>query len=224
MNSRRRWGPARACPPHPPLPSPSVREREYLIPAPGGGQGEGATSAACRRPPQPPWGRVRAGDEPRAQAGPGAASKAREGGNHLEGWVTPPLWEAHRPRHVGHARGVVGRHLVGVGIVAGAPESRPVARVATVVDMDGRDADLVARHRLEVAHHVAHARVARDVHALPVGVGELGRDGSGQAEAQRGDVAPAEVAARMCARTPCSSGRGLLESAVMNDFLGRAPS
>src|SRR2546426_11868919 len=104
--------------------------------------------------------------------------------------------EAHGLRHVGHAgRGVI-RHLPGVGIVPTAPEARAVAGVAAVVDVKRRDADLVARHRLEVAHHVAHARVAGDVDALPIGIRELRPDGSGQAEAERGHVAPAQVTPR----------------------------
>src|SRR5207247_2484308 len=83
-----------------------------------------------------------------------------------------------------------------VGIVPGAPEAGAVAGIAPVVDVQRRDPDAVPCDRLEVAHHVADARVAGDVDALAVGIGELGRDGAGQAEAERGDVAPAEEAAR----------------------------
>ena len=60
------------------------------------------------------------------------------------------------------------RHLPGVGVVAAAPEAGAVAGVAAVVDVDRGDADAVARDRLEVAHHVADARIAGDVDALPV--------------------------------------------------------
>src|SRR3989304_8982119 len=87
-------------------------------------------------------------------------------------------------------------HLVGVGVVTGAPEPRPGAGVAAVVDVDGRYRDSVARHGLEVAHHVAHARVAGDVDALALRISELGRDCPRETETERGHVAPAEVAPR----------------------------
>src|SRR5207249_8461327 len=83
-----------------------------------------------------------------------------------------------------------------VRIVPAAPEAGAIAGVAAVVDVQGRDADLVARHRLEVPHHVADARVAGDVDALPIRERELGPDGARQAEAEGRHVAPAEVAAR----------------------------
>src|SRR5438477_3351334 len=103
--------------------------------------------------------------------------------------------EADRPRHRRHARRTVIGHLPRVRIVSGAPEALAVPGVAAVVDVHGGDADLVARHRLEVAHHVADAGVAGDVDALAVRERELRTDRAGQAEAQRRDVAPAEVAA-----------------------------
>src|SRR4029077_6168652 len=93
-------------------------------------------------------------------------------------------------------RAAVVGDLPGVGVVPLAPEAGAVAGVAAVVDVDGGDADLVAGPSTGVAHHVADARVAGHVHALPVRVGELGRHRPGQAEAEGGDVAPAEVAAR----------------------------
>src|SRR6266498_3557228 len=73
--------------------------------------------------------------------------------------------EADRPRHRGHAGRAVLRHLPGERIVAAAPEAGAVAGVAAVVDVQRRDPDAVARHRLEAAHHVADAGVAGDVHA-----------------------------------------------------------
>src|SRR5204862_7902192 len=62
--------------------------------------------------------------------------------------------------------------------------------------------DAVARDGLEVAHHVADAGVAGDVHALAIGIGELGGAGAGQAEPQRRDVAPAEEPARYLRLVP----------------------
>src|SRR5262245_46250404 len=80
--------------------------------------------------------------------------------------------------------------------MTGAPEPGPIPGVAAVVDVQGRHADPIARHRLEVAHHVADARVTGDVDALTAGIRELGRDGAGQAEPEGRDVAPAEITAR----------------------------
>src|SRR6185295_18695961 len=122
--------------------------------------------------------------------------RALEGGDDLGGLGHVLAVEADRARHAGHARVAVVGDLPGVGVVALAPEAGAVARVAAVVDVDRGDADLVAGHRLEVAHHVADARVARHEHALPLRVGELGRHRAGQAEAEGGDIAPAEIAAR----------------------------
>src|SRR5260370_10463734 len=82
--------------------------------------------------------------------------------------------EADRPGHRGHARRAVGRHLPGKRIVAAAPEAGAVTGVPTAVDVERRDPDAVTRYRLEVAHHVADARVAGDVHALALRIGELG--------------------------------------------------
>src|SRR5712691_9526236 len=97
--------------------------------------------------------------------------------------------------HRGHAGRAVVRDLPGERVVAAAPEAGAVTGVAAVVDVQGGDADAVTRARLEVAHHVADAGVAGDVHALAVGIRELGPDGAGEAEAERGHVAPAEVTA-----------------------------
>ena len=49
-----------------------------------------------------------------------------------------------------------------------APEAGAIARVAAVVDVERGDPDAIARHRLEIAHHVADARIPGDVDALPL--------------------------------------------------------
>src|SRR5205814_4968523 len=122
--------------------------------------------------------------------------RALERRDDLRGLAHVLAVEADGPGHRGHARGGVVRHLPGVRIVAAAPEAGTVPGVAAVVDVDRRDAELVACGRLEVAHHVADAGVAGDVHALAVGEGQLRGQRAGQAEAERRHVAPAEVATR----------------------------
>src|SRR5262245_19704921 len=133
-------------------------------------------------------------DESRAALGV-LVERALQRRNDLRRLVDVLAVEAHGLGHVGHARLGVVRDLPRVGIVTGAPEAWAIAGVPAVVDVQRRDADAVARHRLEVAHHVADAGVTGDVHALAVRIRELGADSAGKAEAERGDVAPAEEAA-----------------------------
>src|SRR5439155_2504003 len=122
--------------------------------------------------------------------------RALERGDDLGRIVHVFAVKTDRLGHRGHARLAVIGDLPRVGVVAGAPEARAIAGVAAVVDVQRGDPDAVACDGFEIAHHVADAGVAGDVHALAIGIGELGGDGAGQAEAQGRDVPPAEEPAR----------------------------
>src|SRR5262249_2307169 len=75
-----------------------------------------------------------------------------ERGDHIGRLAHVLAVVADRTRHRCHARRPVVGHLPRVWIVARSPEPRSIARIAAVVDVDGREADLVARDCLEVAH------------------------------------------------------------------------
>lgn len=58
--------------------------------------------------------------------------------------------------------------------------------------MDRGYAEAIPGHCLEIAHHVGHADIASDVHALVLRIRQLYLQGCRQAQAERGDIAPAQ--------------------------------
>src|SRR6185312_14962229 len=113
------------------------------------------------------------------------------------GRLADPLgMEAEGADHLRHIHLVGTQHLVGERVVPRPPEPRTIPREAAVADMHDRDPELFAQQHLEVAEHVAKARLAGHRHGCPVRKRLLGGDRRGQAEAQGRDIAPAEKAAR----------------------------
>src|SRR5258708_33428732 len=71
-----------------------------------------------------------------------------------------------------------------------------MARKAAIAELNDRDPEFLAQKNLKVAEHVAEARLAGHRHGCPARKRLLGGNGSSQAEAKRGDIAPAQEAAR----------------------------
>src|SRR6516165_8656766 len=86
------------------------------------------------------------------------------------------------------------QHLVCEGIVSWPPEAGSIARKAGIAAMHDRDPEFLAQQNLEVAEH-AKARLAGHRHRCPARKRLLGGI---QAQAKRGDIAPAQEAARCC--------------------------
>src|SRR5262245_61236887 len=86
--------------------------------------------------------------------------------------------------------------LMSVRIVAWPPKARTVSRKAPIVNVDSGHAEAIPGHRLEIAHHVRHAGIASDVHALTIRICQLCPQGCSQAKAEGGDVAPAQETTR----------------------------
>src|SRR6266568_9572780 len=113
------------------------------------------------------------------------------------GWLAHPLGvEAEGADHLRHTYVVRPQHLVGEGIVSWPPEAGSIARKAAIADVHDRDPEFLAQQNLEVAEHVAKACLAGHRHRRPLRKRLLGGNGGRQAEAKRGDIAPAEEAAR----------------------------
>ena len=81
---------------------------------------------------------------------------------------------------------------MGEGVVAGTPEAGAVTGEAAVTDVGHGNAQVLPQSHLQVAQHVAQARLAGYRYRGTVGVGQPGGYGTGPAEAQGGDVAPAQ--------------------------------
>src|ERR1700730_4526877 len=113
------------------------------------------------------------------------------------GWLAHPLGvEAESAYHLRHIYLVGPQHPVCEGIVSRPPEAGSIARKAAIADVRDRDPEFLAQQNLKVAEHVAKARLAGHRHGCPARKRLLGGNGSSQAEAKRGDIAPAEEAAR----------------------------
>src|SRR6185437_17156736 len=113
------------------------------------------------------------------------------------GWRAHPLTvEAEGAYYLRHIHLVGAQYFVGEGVVSWPPEAGPIAGKAAIADVHDSDAELLAQQDLEVAQHVAKARLAGHRHRCPVRKRFLGRNGRRQAEAKRGDIAPTQEAAR----------------------------
>ena len=77
-------------------------------------------------------------------------------------------------------------------IVSWPPQAGSVARKAAIAAMHDRDPEFLAQQNLEVAEHVAKARLAGHRYGCPARKRLLGGI---QAQAKRGDIAPPQEAA-----------------------------
>src|SRR5215510_7776658 len=82
------------------------------------------------------------------------------------------------------------------GVMPWAPETWAIAGEAAIADVHHRDTQLLAQQNLEVSEHVAEPCLPGHRNGCPIWKCLLGGDGGGETEAQRGDVAPAQEAAR----------------------------
>src|SRR5437588_6822376 len=104
--------------------------------------------------------------------------------------------EAEGAYHLRHIHLVGPQHLVCEGIVSWPPEARAIARKAAIADVHDRDPELLAQQNLKIAEHVSKAGLAGYRHGCSARKRLLCGNRSSQAEAERGDIAPAEETAR----------------------------
>src|SRR5260370_31451888 len=108
------------------------------------------------------------------------------------GRLADPLGvEAEGAYHLRHIHLVGPQHLVCEGIVSWPPEAGSIARKAAIADVHDRDSEFLAQQNLEVAEHVAKARLAGHRHGCPLWKRLLAGNRSSQAQATRGAIAPA---------------------------------
>ena len=138
--------------------------------------------------------RVLAADEldVRWLAGVVGRQRALHGGDHVPRLGDPLGVETQLGCHPRHVQVLRPQHPVRVWVVAVAPEPGAVAGETAVADVGHRDADVLTHGYFQIAQHVADAGIAGYRDALPLGEGQLCREGSCQSETQRGDVAPAQ--------------------------------
>src|SRR5205807_10526828 len=82
------------------------------------------------------------------------------------------------------------------GNVAWNRDARAGPRKAAVVAVDRGDAEAVPGQRLKIAHHVGHASIPGNVHALALRIRQLGPEGCRQAKAEGGYIAPPRETSR----------------------------
>src|SRR5205823_15091370 len=123
------------------------------------------------------------------------SSARRSAGITSAGSLTRSVWKPRAPITFDIFTSSGPQHLVREGIVSWPPEAGSIAREAAIADVHDGDPEFLAQQDLEVAEHVAKARLAGHRHGCPFRKRLLGGNGSRQAEAERGDVAPAEEAA-----------------------------
>src|SRR5438552_18579986 len=105
-----------------------------------------------------------------------------QGRDHLGRLADPLGVEAEGAYHLRHIHLVGPQHPVGEGIVSWPPEAGAIARKAAIADVHDRNPELLAQQNLEIAEHVAEARLAGHRHRSPLRKSLLGGNRSSQAE------------------------------------------